>query len=383
MTLRGNDFADSTVAIRNEVPEYLGGTAKQLDGRLNYFGPTGPSMDSSSEEDTDAPQIVGDVIAKPFLPTPATATENLPETSFATSLKLEPGTQYAVGVPGPASGSVDDVFSDFQGVIYGFDAETQSWTQLTANDPVQPLSAMLVIPETETTAVVSFDVESSTPTAPEQTELEDGWNFVSAPTYGDVDDAFGISSGDISMVMQPYTGPAGQPGPASTVNGSYTLGSQESGPTASAFTSYFVFAESSGKLPARVTENPSMDEYYTKLGLDDPAVGGSADPLSPAVRSHVNRVIKTAGEAAPANNRSAAQVAVRTELATVLENTSGNKVQVLTEVEASVVDALVTKSFTTDEEVQTAVTEAIEDAVTVEPTTETNSTATAHVSAAV
>jgi hypothetical protein len=86
---------------------------------------------------------------------------------------------YTVGVPAATEQTVGDAFDDeFEGAIYGYDAEFGDWQMLGENDSLSALSAVLVVAEEDTYATLDFQ-SGDGPATPGQVELHDGWNLVS------------------------------------------------------------------------------------------------------------------------------------------------------------------------------------------------------------
>ncbi len=264
-----NDLSGSTVPFHALTDVTDGSYTDEpgaIDARLNFVGDR-----TGNESIAVVDGEVGNVVYQPFLTTTPDDLEATPgETSeIGVDLHLEGGETYAVGVPGPSETPISEmVDDDFEGAIYGFDAESQSWSMLTGNDTVASLNAMLVVAETDTRLTLDFQSPENVPPGPAQYSIEEGWNFVSAPVYGSADDAYGVGSFEPGLLMSMFEKPDGQLGPASGVEGTYVFGDDES-PTVSAFEGYFVYSETDGTMPARIGADPTVDDLYDRLGVDD------------------------------------------------------------------------------------------------------------------
>jgi len=181
LTFHFNDLAETETA--------MAAASGTFEAPLNWFGADGPQANNGVE---------GDVRYSPFL------TANLGEvdtntTQIAVDLTMEANETYTVGVPAATDQTVGDAFDDeFEGAIYGYDAEIGDWQMLTANDSLSALSAVLVVAEEDTYA--TFDFQSGDePASPGQVDLHNGWNLVSPSAYHDEEYAFwtdGTNKGD-------------------------------------------------------------------------------------------------------------------------------------------------------------------------------------------
>ncbi|ELZ36466.1 S8 family serine peptidase [Halorubrum tebenquichense] len=247
-----NDLAETETAMAAESGTF--------EAPLNWFGADGPQANNGVE---------GDVRYSPFL------TANLGEvdtntTQIAVDLTMEANETYTVGVPAATDQTVGDAFDDeFEGAIYGYDAEIGDWQMLTANDSLSALSAVLVVAEEDTYA--TFDFQSGDePASPGQVDLHDGWNLVSPSAYHDEEYAFwtdGTNKGDgdyytPSTWMVAETHADGHVGDGtvadSTVNpfGGYWVGIGAEGD------GYTLFSE--------LERDPTIDDYRALLDPETP-----------------------------------------------------------------------------------------------------------------
>ena len=251
VAVRYNDLSGTNVAAALDGQTTDG---EPLDARLNYLG-------------SDRPATAGNVAVSPAL---TEMPDEIPDVGDIDSptirLDMEAGGHYAVGVPGPTSSTIADVFgTDVHGAVYGFEADSQSWTLLTGDDSLETLQALMVVPDEDTVASLEFD-SGSAPPAPGQTSLLEGWNFVTAPYYGEASEVFDYATSDISLVTHTYDRPAGQLAGEGAIDGTLTQ-ADEAG--VSPFEGYFVFSTDEGTLPAHLSADPDLFQLYEQLKAGD------------------------------------------------------------------------------------------------------------------
>ncbi|WP_267641408.1 right-handed parallel beta-helix repeat-containing protein [Haloarchaeobius amylolyticus] len=184
---------------------------------------------------------------------------------FAISLTVPgDGQPHAVGFPGPVDATVGEVFGDFDGVVWAFDATNETWYRPNASDTVGALDAMVVVADEETSVTVSFENAGSTPATPGERALEPGWNFIAAPQGGDVDQALSASTTDIARVVNAYGAPGSLPISNPDDFDRYQAGSSAQ-PNVSAFSGYWVYATGEGEIAVNVYEGVTVDELYDLL----------------------------------------------------------------------------------------------------------------------
>ncbi len=277
--VRYNHLRATDVAVSYEGRE-------PLDARLNYFGDRGPV-------DTSVPDTVA---YDPFLTAPPDAVETGNATRIATDLELSAGETYALGVPGPTNQSIRDVLgSSFAGDVSRYNPTADRWEPVTGDGrlaDVDALDAFRVVPENDTRAVVAFRSDGAPPAAgtgshpkartPGEAPLVPGWNFVAAPAYASVEDAFDDASANVTRVRPAFAQPDSQLGPRGDLDDVYRLGNASASPNASAFAGYFVYATERGTLPANLSADPTPATLYanlsirTDLAMDDAAPTGDA-----------------------------------------------------------------------------------------------------------
>ncbi len=249
VVFRYNDISavDTAAVLDGETTD---GSA--VDARLNYLGSAAPAVEGAVEVSPALPEAVDEVPDVGDIDAPTIR------------LDMEAGGQYAVGVPGPTSATVEDVFEDTNAVVYGFDADNQSWTQLTGDDSLATLQGLMVVPEEDAAINLEFD-SGDGPAAPGQTDVTEGWNFVTAPFYGEAGEVFDYSTAEVSLFAHTYDRPVGQLAGTGEVDGTLT---QHDTANVSPFEGYFTFAEEDGTLPAHLTADPDLYQLYEQLQAD-------------------------------------------------------------------------------------------------------------------
>ncbi|WP_049922313.1 S8 family serine peptidase [Halopiger djelfimassiliensis] len=251
LDIRRNDLSETNVSIGNDLDG-------SLRAPLNYYG------DRVGNESFTA----GEVVYEPFLTAPPAEVDAEEPRRIGVDLSLEAGSAYGVSFPGTTEQTVSDVLdAEFDGVVYGFDADEQAWTQLTGDDSVAALQGLVVVAESDGRMTISHYAGSDGPATPGQRSLSEGWNFVGAPEYADADGAFDLETVDPGLAMAPFDAPGGQPGPEGGFDGVYRFNESEPAPAVSAYEGYFVFAEGDGTLPSYVVPNPSITELYEGIGV--------------------------------------------------------------------------------------------------------------------
>jgi hypothetical protein len=166
-------------------------------------------------------------------------------------------TAYAVGFPGPVAGTVGDVFTEFEGAIWAYDAEDQTWFQPDADDELDSLDALVVVPDDGETARAVVSYESADRPTPGEKDLEAGWNFVAAPQYGSPEDALAASTADPVRVVDTFANPADVRRDGFRL---HTLGTGDA-PLLTPNTGYWVYATEDGTLGANVPSGVTASEY--------------------------------------------------------------------------------------------------------------------------
>lgn len=252
-----NDFSGTDIGVTEDLD--FEQDNETVDAILNYWG----------EEGTTDVAFEGETVQEPFLTVPPVETTFDPaeDETIGVDMTFEAGNIYSAGIPGPTDQTVADAFSDFEGVIYGHDDETNSWTQVQGDDELGALDAVVVVAQEDGHAVLTFDTEGVS--GPGQTELEPGWNFVPAPAYDHIDDAFELATTEFTLAQGLFDQPGNQFGAGGDFTGIHTFGDDDE-PTVSPFEGYFLFAEEEGTMPSLLASDPTWDDLYDVLGVEHP-----------------------------------------------------------------------------------------------------------------
>lgn len=245
-------FTDNAETVNNTVQWTT------VDATLNWFG------DARAENVSTK----GVVSYDPFLTAPPAAVEQDPSAlqQFAHDLEIPgDGQAYAVGFPAATENTLGEAFGDFDGVIWAYDAENESWYQPAADTPATALDAVVVVPDENTRVVIDLaDAAPDETTIPPERDLAPGWNLVAAPQQGPAEQAFGASTAEPSRLVANFEQPGSQPVYAGQDFGAYTFGASDFGPSVSPFTGYWVYANEDGELAGAV---PDGTTYTDEMGL--------------------------------------------------------------------------------------------------------------------
>jgi hypothetical protein len=264
----GSSFGDELTVFRSSFTNVDAGVLNKdsgntMDARLNWFG--------SADGPTDS-QIAGDVTYDPFLTAPPSETsDELQQYGHDFSVPGD-GEPHAVGFPADVDATYGELFYDYDGVVYIFDAEHEQWKQVDEDRKVDSLDAVVVVPDEKMEIAVDYeDAGSSELTTPGETELEAGWNFVAAPQHGDADTAFAATAGgDVTKIISQYDTAHSAPYEWDGDNfGTYTL--DQSGqasavtPTVSPYAGYWVYASDDGTLAGSMYPGMTYNEMLKAL----------------------------------------------------------------------------------------------------------------------
>jgi hypothetical protein len=233
-----------------------------LDAQLNWYG----------DDRATSATVEGSVVYDPFLTAPpgGVAEDRGDLQQFGHDLTVPgDGEMYAVGFPAALEDdTVADVFGEFDGTIWAFDADAQQWERAEADDRIGELDAVVVVANTETRAVIDF-ADSTGPAQPGSRDVRAGWNFVAAPQESGAETAFGASSADPERVIDTFADPGSQPmGIAGEEFGTHTFRG-ESGPQVSPYTGYWVYADEDGTIAVNGYEGMTLAEVSELLDARD------------------------------------------------------------------------------------------------------------------
>jgi len=102
------------------------------------------------------------------------------------------------------------------------------------------------------------------PATPPQTELSDGWNFVSAPKHGAADTVFGVDGA--FLVLDRFEQPSSVDLQDFDSFNNHFIGSDDN--TVNPFKRYYVYVEDDTALPGVLSGVETRDDIYTQLDVE-------------------------------------------------------------------------------------------------------------------
>lgn len=169
------------------------------------------------------------------------------------------GEPHSVAFPAAVDGSVDEVFSEFDGTVYAYDGDEWESGEEIADEDVDALDAFVVsVDENEDDLRIDFAYAETDSPVPSMTtaELEAGWNFVGAPTGNTPsDEAFAGSTAEITTVIDAIAGPSSETTPYG-LDASPDVTNPD---RVSPFKGYWVFVTDDGELGATVPVEPTQE----------------------------------------------------------------------------------------------------------------------------
>jgi len=282
-----DDGADNTEINNNTIVDNTEDAieldnSNNLDARYNYFGEDDGIVGPNAVDNNNVTESQGDLFYEPLLTVEHTEIEesDVSETvDYAFDLTVEDGGQgefAPVGFSGQSDQELGEAFSDFDGVIYEWDAEEERFDSLDSDDAdreVDTLEAFIASPADGEDVIVNIEIEDDAATpSPASTNLEPGWNFVASGSERNADHTQSLSvlSSDTKEVF------AYSDNPSSIAGGSgFTTDVQRddgSGVSTSPFVGYFVFVEDDTPLSSQVSENTNAEDVQDdeNLNLDTP-----------------------------------------------------------------------------------------------------------------
>jgi hypothetical protein len=250
ITVRANDFEGGQFGI------HVADDAQDADGSiqatLNYWSASsGPSGVAGGE---GVPVTAG-VTVSPSLPEPTTEYDDVRDVTGGTYSVTVPGngTTSVVAFPADVDGTVAEVFGEFDGNLWAWNATSDSWDRVKNGDrEIDALDAFVVSPDedtTEMTITYTFASADDAPSVPPERSLDEGWNLVAAPQFGDAGDAFSASTADPARVLKTYRGPSGEPFAPGFESATGVVGDSD---PVSPFEGYWVYATDDGTLAGNV-----------------------------------------------------------------------------------------------------------------------------------
>ncbi|MFC5367869.1 right-handed parallel beta-helix repeat-containing protein [Salinirubrum litoreum] len=251
ITIRANDFESGQFGVH--VADDAQDATGSIQASLNYWNASsGPSGVAGGE---GVPVTAG-VTVSPSLPEPTSEYEDVREVTGGTYSVTVPadGEPRVVAFPADVEGTAGDVFGNFSGNVFAYDAATGSWDRVeNASREVDALDAFVVVPaENASDVTISYTLASSAtdaPSVPPEADLDAGWNLVGAPQFGAADEAFGASTADPARVLKTYRGPTGEPFAPGFESATGVVGDTDA---VSPFEGYWVYATENGTLAGNV-----------------------------------------------------------------------------------------------------------------------------------
>lgn len=179
------------------------------------------------------------------------------------------GDTYSVGIPGQITGTLADIIEPNAEGYTVFVWEDGEWTQVTdfESKNFEPLDAFVVATEgaddqpEEFTVQVEFE-EQQTANPPEK-ELEEGWNFVAAPKFGDADTVFGLD--DAFLVLDRFA--LSEPQLVQKVDDFEEHYISADSNDVSPFKGYFIFVEDDIILPGVLSGAETREDIEEQLDI--------------------------------------------------------------------------------------------------------------------
>jgi surface glycoprotein (TIGR04207 family) len=206
----------------------------------------------------------GEIVYDPFLtsapPSPENFTRPGERTDFGHDLVVPAdGEPHSVAFPAPVDGTVSEVFGEFDGTVYAYDGDEWESGEEVRDEHIDALDAFAVtVDEGEQDIRIDFEYAESDDPVPSMTtaDLEEGWNFVGAPS-GSVnsDEAFAGSTADVTTVIDAIAGPNSE----TTPYGLDASGEVSNPGEVSPFKGYWVFVTDDGELGATVPVEPTQE----------------------------------------------------------------------------------------------------------------------------
>jgi surface glycoprotein (TIGR04207 family) len=205
----------------------------------------------------------GEIVYDPFLtssPNASDFTRPGERTDFGHDLVVPAdGEPHSVAFPAPVEGDVSEVFGDFNGTVYAYDGDEWKSGEEVRDEDIDALDAFAVtVDEGEQDLRIDFEYAESDDPVPSMTtaDLEEGWNFVGAPS-GNVnsDEAFAGSTADVTTVIDAIAGPNSE----TTPYGLDASGEVSNPSEVSPFKGYWVFVTDDGELGATVPVEPTQE----------------------------------------------------------------------------------------------------------------------------
>jgi hypothetical protein len=264
ITVRGNDFESGQFGIH--VADDAQDATGSIRASFNYWNaPSGPSGVAGGE---GVPVTAG-VTVSPSLPDPTSEYEDVRDVTGGTYSVTVPadGEPRVVAFPADVEGTAGEVFGNFSGNVFAYDAESGSWDRVeNTSREIDALDAFVVVPdENASDLTISYTLAPSTndaPSVPPESDLDAGWNLVGAPQFGAADEAFGASTADPARVLKTDRGPTGEPFAPGFESETGVVGDTDA---VSPFEGYWVYATEDGTLAGNAPPGTDASELEDLL----------------------------------------------------------------------------------------------------------------------
>ena len=205
----------------------------------------------------------GEIVYDPFLTSSPNAndfTRPGERTDFGHDLVVPAdGEPHSVAFPTAVEGNVSEVFGEFDGTVYAYDGDEWKSGEAVRDEDIDALDAFAVtVDEGEQDLRIDFEYAESDDPVPSMTtaDLEEGWNFVGAPSGNvDSDEAFAGSTADVTTVIDAIAGPNSETTPYGLDASREVSNPGEVSP----FKGYWVFVTDDGELGATVPVDPTQE----------------------------------------------------------------------------------------------------------------------------
>lgn len=264
ITVRANDFESGQFGVH--VADDAQDATGSIQASFNYWNASsGPGGVAGGE---GVPVTAG-VTVSPSLPEPTSEYEDVRDVTGGTYSVTVPadGEPRVVAFPADVEGTAGEVFGNFSGNVFAYDAESGSWDRVeNASREIDALDAFVVVPdESADDVTISYTLAPSTndaPSVPPEADLDAGWNLVGAPQFGAADEAFGASTADPARVLKTYRGPTGEPFAPGFGSATGVVGDTDA---VSPFEGYWVYATEDGTLAGNVPPGTDASELEDLL----------------------------------------------------------------------------------------------------------------------
>ncbi|WP_254863080.1 hypothetical protein [Halovivax gelatinilyticus] len=190
------------------------------------------------------------------------------------------GEVYSVGIPGEVDGTYRDLITegmDGVGVMYEFDGESNSWSQITGSDfdlSPEPLQAIILVTTGEGPDEITVELpfESESTVAPGDFSVSERWEFMSGIAFNDANLVYQAGTAESSLILDRYSGPGDSifthdvQSFQRQIGTSYHYIGSDTAPEVNPFNGYFVYVQDEGAIPGVLTGVTDIEEAMNQLG---------------------------------------------------------------------------------------------------------------------